>query len=186
MLWEEEGHHIFINHENKYKYPFSSSWAPHKALIWFCCFSSPRNSASKLCNTRGWSLGKRCGQRESQILQHNNAKIQVSSHGPPHLYLYALRRFRVEDKVVTIEGVNCITTQTTRISKYVFFWHFQEAYAGCRNNSRVHEEVYAGCNIEIRIFKVYVSIIYRKSHTYAGFLKETRLETRVHINKTHF
>ena len=28
---------------------------------------------------------------------------------------------RVEDKVVTAEGVSCITTQTTRISKYVFF-----------------------------------------------------------------
>ena len=90
MIWEEERHHIFINLENKYKYTFSSSSAPHETLIWFCCFSSPRNSASKLCNTRRNLLGQRCGQRESQFLQHNDAKIQVSSYGPPYLYLYAL------------------------------------------------------------------------------------------------
>ena len=36
MIWEEEGHHIFINHENKYNYTFSSSWALHETLIWFC------------------------------------------------------------------------------------------------------------------------------------------------------
>ena len=40
MIWEEEGHHIFIDLENKYKYTFSSSWAPHETLIWFCCFFS--------------------------------------------------------------------------------------------------------------------------------------------------
>ena len=60
--------------------------------------------------------------------------------------IYMLRRDRDEDKVVTTEEVSCITTQTNRISKYVFFLHFQEAYVGCRNNSHVHEEVYAGCN----------------------------------------
>ena len=123
IIWEEEGHHILINLENKYKYSFSSISAPHETLIWFCCFSSPRNSASKLCNTRGWSLGKRCGKTESQFLQHNDAKIQVSSHGPPCLYLNVLWRVRVEDKIFTTERVNCITTQTTRISENIFFWH---------------------------------------------------------------
>src|SRR5713226_8893208 len=77
MIWEEEGHHIFINLENKYKYTFSLILAPNETLIQFCCFSSPRNSASKLCNTRRMLLGQRCGQTELQILQHNNAKIQV-------------------------------------------------------------------------------------------------------------
>ena len=96
-------------------------------------------------------LGQRCGKRELQILQHNNEKIQVSPHGPPYLYLYALWRVRIEDKVVTIEGVSCITTQTTRISKYVFFWHFQEVYVGCKYNSCVHEEVYVGWNAELRV-----------------------------------
>ena len=68
MIWEEEEHHIFTNNEMKYKYTFSSSWALHETLIWVYCFSSPRNSASKLCNTRRMLLGKRCGQRELQIL----------------------------------------------------------------------------------------------------------------------
>ena len=137
MIWEDEGNHIFINLQNKYKYTFSSSSAPHETSIWFCCFSSLRNSTSKLCNTRRMLLGQRCGKRESQFLQHDNAKVQVSSHGPPYLYLYALWRVRVKDKVVTIEGVSCITNQTTRISKNVFFWHFLEEYAGCRDNSRI-------------------------------------------------
>ena len=53
---------------------------------------------------------------------------------------------------------------------------------GCRDNSRVREEVYVGCNAESRVFKVYASIIYIKSCTYAGFLKETP----IHIKKTHF
>ena len=39
-----------------------------------------------------------------------------------------------------------------------------------------------GCNAEIRVFKVYTSIIYSKLCTYMGFLKETR----IHIKKTHF
>ena len=52
---------------------------------------------------------------------------------------------------------------------------------GYRNNSHVHKEVYAGCNAESHVFKVYMSIIYSKSHTYAGFLKETH----AHIKKTH-
>ena len=175
MIWDEEGHHIFINIENKYKYTFSSSSAPHETLIWFYCFSSPKNWASKLYNTRRMLLGKRYGQRDLQFLQHNNENIQVPSHGPPYLYLYASWRVRVEDKVVTTEGVSCITTQTTQISKFVFFGHFQEAYAGCRNNSRVHEEVYAGCNAESRIFKAYVTIIYSNSRTYAGFLTESHV-----------
>ena len=53
---------------------------------------------------------------------------------------------------------------------------------GCRDNNHIHEEVYAGCSIEICIFKVYASIIYSNSRTYAGFLKETR----VYIKKSHF
>ena len=132
IIWEEEGHHIFINLENKYKYTFSSNSAPHETLIWFSCFSSPRNSASKLCNTRRMLLGQRCGQRELQSLQHNNAKIQVSSNGPPYLYLYALWRVRVKDKVGTIEGVSCITTQTTRIQKTCFLT-FLKGICGLHN-----------------------------------------------------
>ena len=159
----------------KCKYTFSSSWGPPKTLMWFCCFSSPRNSASNLCNIRRKLLGQRCGKRELQILQHNNAKIQVPSHGPRYLYLYALWRVRVEDKVVTTEGVSCITTQTTRISKYVLFWHFQEAYVGCRDNSHVHVEVYRSCNVDSCVFKACASIIYSKSRTYMGFLKETHV-----------
>ena len=36
-----------------------------------------------------------------------------------------------------------------------------------------------GCNVEIHVFKVYATIIYSKSRTYAGLLKESR----VHIKK---
>ena len=178
MIWEEEGHDLFINIENKYKYTFSSSSAPHETLIWFYCFSSPRNSSSKLCNTRRMLLGKRCGQRELQILQHNNENIPVFPHGPPYLYLYIVWGVRVEDKVVTTEGVSCITTQTTRISKYVFFWHFQEAYVGYRDKSCVHEEVYMGCNVESHVFKAYVIVIYSNSRTYTGFLKESHVHIK--------
>ena len=39
-----------------------------------------------------------------------------------------------------------------------------------------------GCNSDSHIFKVYMSIIYRKLRTYVGFLKETRL----YIKKSHF
>ena len=53
---------------------------------------------------------------------------------------------------------------------------------GCRDNSHVHEEVYAGCNVYSHVFKVYASIIYSKSCTYVGFLKETH----VHIKRSHF
>ena len=53
---------------------------------------------------------------------------------------------------------------------------------GCRDNDHIHEEVYAGFNGEIHVFKAYVSIIYSKSHTYAGFRKETL----IHIKQSHF
>ena len=39
-----------------------------------------------------------------------------------------------------------------------------------------------GCNVYSHVFKVYTSIIYSKSRTYVGFLKENR----VHIKKTYF
>ena len=39
-----------------------------------------------------------------------------------------------------------------------------------------------GCNAKSHVFKAYVGILYSKSRTYAGFLKETR----VHIKKSHF
>ena len=52
----------------------------------------------------------------------------------------------------------------------------------CRDNNRIHEEVYVGFNVESLVFQAYVSIIYSKSRTYAGFLKETR----IHIKKAHF
>ena len=53
---------------------------------------------------------------------------------------------------------------------------------GCRNNSRVPEEVYAGCSAESHVYKAYATIIYSNSCMYTGFLKETR----IHIKKTHF
>ena len=53
---------------------------------------------------------------------------------------------------------------------------------GCRNDSRVHEEVYMGCNAKSHVFKAYMTIIYSNSHMYVGFLKETR----VHIKKLIF
>ena len=59
----------------------------------------------------------------------------------------------------------------------------------CRDNSHIHEEVYVGCNAESHVFKAYVTIIYSNSHTYTGFLKETRVHTRGNSRthqKTHF
>ena len=53
---------------------------------------------------------------------------------------------------------------------------------GCRNNSHIHKEEYAGCNAKIRVFKAYMTIIYSNSHMYMGFLKETR----IHIKKLIF
>ena len=53
---------------------------------------------------------------------------------------------------------------------------------GCRDNSRIREEVYMGCNADSHVFKEYASIIYSNSHTYAGFLKETH----IHIKKISF
>ena len=53
---------------------------------------------------------------------------------------------------------------------------------GYKNNNRVHEEVYIGCNAESQIFKEYVTIIYNNSCTYVGFLKETH----IHIKKITF
>ena len=35
-----------------------------------------------------------------------------------------------------------------------------------------------GCNAEIHVFKAYATIIYRNSHTYVGFLKETRVHKK--------
>ena len=175
MIWEEQGHHIFINIENKYKYTFSSSSAPHEILIWFGCFSSPNNSASKLCNTRGWSPGKRCGKRKLQILQHNNANIQVSSHEPPYLYLYGEGRVRGEDKVVTTEGVSCITTQTTRNSKGVFLT-FLKGIRGLHNWTVVYMKGIHG----LLVYKVTYKIIRRlhnwqvACHTWVS-LRESRV-----------
>ena len=53
---------------------------------------------------------------------------------------------------------------------------------GCRDNSRVHEEVYMGCSVEIHVVNAYATIIYSNSHTYVGFLKEIH----VHIKKLIF
>ena len=52
---------------------------------------------------------------------------------------------------------------------------------GCRDNSRVHEEEYMGCNEKIHVFKAYAGIIYNKSHTYIGFLKETCVHQKTHF-----
>ena len=43
----------------------------------------------------------------------------------------------------------------------------------------MREEVNIGCNVESCVFKDSMGSIYSKSHTYAGFLKETR----VHVKK---
>ena len=45
-------------------------------------------------------------------------KIQVPFHEPPYLYLYDEEELGAKPKVVTTEGVSCITTQTN--SKGVF------------------------------------------------------------------
>ena len=174
MIWEEEGHHIFHNLENKYKYTFSSSLAPHETLIWFCCFSSPKNSASKLYNTRGRPPGKRCGQRESRFLQHNNAKIQVPSHGTPYLYLYGKGRVRGEDKVVTTEGVSCITTQTN--SKGVFLCF----------NVKKHIRDYGGGQptndpqVSVRETHEYIHSRHAKLETRESFVTLPYGESRIH------
>ena len=49
---------------------------------------------------------------------------------------------------------------------------------GCRDNSRVHKEVYMGCNEESHGFKAYATIIYSNSHTYMGFLKESHVHIK--------
>ena len=41
---------------------------------------------------------------------------------------------------------------------------------GCRNNNRIHEEVYMVCNAESHVFKAYMSIIYSKSRTHKKFI----------------
>ena len=123
-IWEEEGHDIFINHENKYKYTFSSSWALNETLIWFCCFSSPRNSTSKLCNTRRKLLGKSWGEWESQFLQHKNAKIQVSSHGPLYLYLYLSEEIGSNRGQLQNSQFSSITSQTTPNLIFLIFLLF--------------------------------------------------------------
>ena len=45
-------------------------------------------------------------------------KFQVPFNEPPYLYLYDEEEFGAQAKVVTTEGVSCITTQTN--SKGVF------------------------------------------------------------------
>ena len=49
---------------------------------------------------------------------------------------------------------------------------------GCKDNSRVYEEVHAGCNEESHVFKVYTTIIYSTLRTYAGFIKESRVHIK--------
>ena len=95
MIWEEEGHHISINHEKKYKYTFSSSWAPHETLIWLCFFSSQRNSTSKLCYTRRWSLGKRWGKESSNSSSITMKRFKSSlMELPTSIYIFLKRQGR--------------------------------------------------------------------------------------------
>ena len=47
----------------------------------------------------------------------------------------------VEDKVVTTEGVSCITTQTTQNSRNVHFLRVQEKSTGCSDNGHVYTQV---------------------------------------------
>ena len=44
------------------------------------------------------SSREKVGERESQFLQHNNAKVQVSSHGPTYLYLYVSEEIGSKEK----------------------------------------------------------------------------------------
>ena len=88
MIWEEEGHHIFINLENKYKYTFSSSW--HLTKPWSGSVASllqrtqPPSSATLREDLQGKGVGKESPD-SSSITMH---KIQVPFHEPPYLYLY--------------------------------------------------------------------------------------------------
>ena len=62
MIWEEEGHHIFINLENKYKYTFSSVW--HLTKPWSGSAASllqrtqPPSSATQGEDLQGQGVGK--------------------------------------------------------------------------------------------------------------------------------
>ena len=53
---------------------------------------------------------------------------------------------------------------------------------GYKDSSCIHNEVYVGYNANSHLFKVYVSIIYSESRTYASFLKETC----IYIKRSHF
>ena len=89
MIWEEEGHHIFINLENKYKYTFSSSW--HLTKPWFGFAASliqrthPPNSTTLREDLQGKGVGKESPDSSSITMK----KFLILSHGPPYLYLYA-------------------------------------------------------------------------------------------------
>ena len=88
MIWEEEGHHIFINLENKYKYTFSSSW--HLTKPWYGSAVSllqrtqPPSSATQGEDLQGKGVGKESPNSSSITMQ----KFQVPFHEPPYLYLY--------------------------------------------------------------------------------------------------
>ena len=89
MIWEEEGHHIFINLENKYKYTFSSSWHLRKpwsgSAISLLQRTQPPSSATQGKDLQGKDVGKESPD-SSSITMH---KFKVPIHGPPYLYLYA-------------------------------------------------------------------------------------------------
>ena len=88
MIWEEEGHHIFINLENKYKYTFYSSrhltkpWSRSAASLFQR--TQPPISATQGEDLQGKGVGKESPDSSSITMQ----KFQVPSHGPPYLYLY--------------------------------------------------------------------------------------------------
>ena len=118
MIWEEEGHHIFINLENKYKYTFSSSWHLTKpwsrSAVSLLQRTQPPSSATQGEDLQGKGVGKESPD-SSSITMH---KIPVPFSWTSLPLFIWWRRVRGEAKVVTTEGVSCITTQTN--SKGVF------------------------------------------------------------------
>ena len=90
MIWEEEGHHIFINHEKEVQIYllFKLGTSQNLDLVLLLLFS--KEISVQDLQHKGMITKAKVGERELQFLQHNKAKIQVSSHGPPYLYLYAL------------------------------------------------------------------------------------------------
>ena len=73
MIWEEVGHHIFINIENKYKYTFSSSWHLTKpwsgSAVSLLQRTQPPSSATQGKDLQGRGVGKESPDSSSITMQ---------------------------------------------------------------------------------------------------------------------